>query len=340
MNTRATIVAITGLALIAGLTGCTGDPVTHESAGGGSPASETELSPLDEYLAAAYDSGLTLEEQEKKEAELWAKFGEVVAQCMRDEGFEYYLEEPEIPTADVEIDWRPNDRDWVKKYGYGVVDSPDVEGDAVETSEPDPNFTYRDSLPESAQTAYDLALSGPDNPVDENGEPILDYDWQQAGCNGFADHEVYGAGEPDPYADLLVRIDEMKRGWETGRPEMAELNAEWSACMSEADEPGFGIPFDARLSISDAVPDGKSDSGEAPTEEETAAAESAWMNSQEREALLEREIELALTDLDCREKTEYADKSKELQYAAERKFIEDNKAELDAFKLAAEQADG
>lgn len=340
MNTRTTISAMTGLALIAGLTGCTGRPATHEDTGDGSAASETELSPLDEYLGAAYDSGLSAEEQAKKQAELQAQLSEVVAQCMKDEGFEYYVVEWEIPTTDTDTDWRPDDRDWVERYGYGVIDSPDVEGDVVEETEPDPNFAYRDSLPETARIAYDLAYSGPDNPVDENGEPIVDYNWEQEGCNGRANHEVYGAGEVDPYADLLARVDEVVRHGGEITPEQAELDAEWSACMSEAGESGFHVPFDARASISDAMPDGKSDSGEAHTEEETAEAESAWMNSPERKALVEREIELALIDLDCREETEYAKKSQEIQHSVERKFIEDNKAELDAFKLAAEQADG
>lgn len=52
----------------------------------------------------------------------------------------------------------------------------------------------------------------------------------------------------------------------------------------------------------------------------------------------EREIALALVDLECREKTSFTKKSMEIQFALEEKFIAANKADLDAFKAAAEQS--
>ena len=55
-------------------------------------------------------------------------------------------------------------------------------------------------------------------------------------------------------------------------------------------------------------------------------------------ALGERELKLALIDLDCREKTSFATKSLEIQFALEEKFIAENKTELEAFKAAAEQS--
>ncbi|MBQ3360298.1 MAG: hypothetical protein IJG47_15545 [Microbacterium sp.] len=334
MDIMKKMIAIAGVALVVGLAGCTADAANEEEGSGSQTAAETK-SPLEEYLASVYDSSLSEEAQEKERKALDAKFGEVLVKCMKEQGFEYYTVETE-DIAEAEIDWRPDDRDWVEKYGYGTFENPAFGEAEVEQTEPDPNFAYRDSLPESARAAYDLAYSGPDNPVDENGQPLVDYDWKQEGCNGLANHEVFDAGEPDPYADLQARIDEVQRGWDMDRPEMAELNGEWSACMSEAGESGFGMPFDARASISEADPlNIKPAPGEDPDD-----VESPSEDSPEMKALREREIELALIDLDCREKTEYAKKSQELQYAAERQFIEDNKAELDEFKLAAEQADG
>ena len=54
-------------------------------------------------------------------------------------------------------------------------------------------------------------------------------------------------------------------------------------------------------------------------------------------ALGEREIEIALVDLDCRTKTSYTEEALKIQFDLEERFIADNKAELEAFKAAAEQ---
>jgi hypothetical protein len=55
------------------------------------------------------------------------------------------------------------------------------------------------------------------------------------------------------------------------------------------------------------------------------------------DALAEREVELALADLDCREETDYRDRHAAITREVEQQFIDDHKAELDAMIASVEQ---
>ena len=57
----------------------------------------------------------------------------------------------------------------------------------------------------------------------------------------------------------------------------------------------------------------------------------------EMDALGEKEIALALVDLDCREQTDYRERQADVQRQVEEQFIADHKAELDALVAASEQ---
>ncbi|WP_123732933.1 hypothetical protein [Rathayibacter sp. PhB152] len=112
-------------------------------------------------------------------------------------------------------------------------------------------------------------------------------------------------------------------------PELADLDAAWSSCLSDAGYPGFATPYDAVNSISDkltAVYDAAGDQVVEPTDPKLVAVK-------------DEEIELALADLDCREKTDYTAVHKKVQDALEQRFIDDHRAELDALKADAEQGE-
>ena len=106
-------------------------------------------------------------------------------------------------------------------------------------------------------------------------------------------------------------------------PELLDVDAEWSACMAGAGQPGFSVQNDARSSISDKMNTMYDDSG---------SVDEAAMD-----AVGEEEIELALVDLDCREETGYQDTMESVQFKLEQQFIDDHKAELEAFRADAEQ---
>jgi hypothetical protein len=346
MRSTGPLAAITAAALILTLAGCTGTSPDEQK-------SDSELtpedSPLSEYLDAAWSGGLSQEDQDKKYAEEQAKVEKIVAQCMTEQGFEYVPVEPSTEStviSDDSEDWKPDSKDWVEKYGYGIVNYPgkddEVEPEPDPETEPDPNLEYIDSLSESESAAYDEALYGP-TPDEVESEENHDYRWEEAGCMGSAEHEVRGddvfsTGEFD---DLFAKIEDL---WSAGAQNSAyaELDARWAECMADKGESGFSSPTEAIDSIYSALPAPEDAPSEPADEEEPAETgeptDKEVPEGPELDALGVREIELALVDLACREKTSYAETSLKIQFDVEEQFIAENKAELDAFKLAAEQA--
>ena len=322
--------ALAALALL--LSGCSGS----EGDDTGSSDSAEQESPLSEYLNAAYGGDLSPEEQEEKFAEQQRQTEELVAQCMQEEGFEY------TPATDTgasfssgeDTEWKPDDREWVAQYGYGAVKSPFSEEPPPEEEYVDPNADYVASLSESEQMAFYEALYGPqpdEEEMSEGGE--IEYDWTQAGCQGAAQHEVAGEdpSQSEEFKPLFDAINELysdTASW----PGMAELDAEWATCMEDAGQGGHANPMEAQNSIYDEMNKvyedvGMSEDPTAPGEPDQAAMD----------ALAEREVELALADLDCREEIDYRDRHAEITREVEQQFIDDHKAELDAMVASVEQ---
>lgn len=330
---------VAAVAVAASLSGCT--PSSSDAASGELTSAD---SPLAVYLDAAWGGDLSPEEVEKEQATDAARAEELIARCMTDEGFEYTPVGPEATEAvvvDANEDWDIDDRAWVEKYGYGIFEFPGSEIEPSADPEDDTssiarNVEYIESLSESEVAAYDEAMYGP--PVDDEAleDPDYEYEWEESGCAGRAQHEVHG---DDPlstseFDDLFERIATMSDGL-VDSPEHQALDAEWAACMDEAGESGFTRQTDAQESIYAAMPVEE----EAPEGSETEEPDDKSIpDTPETRALHERELALALIDLTCREEIDYRQSSLKIQFAREEQFIDDNRAELDAFKLAAEQA--
>lgn len=338
MRSTGPLAALAATAMVFVLAGCSGTQ--------GGDALTYEDSPLSEYLTAAYGGDLSPEEQQKQSEENQRKIEELVAQCMADEGFEYSpnTDNGGMVFSDSDGQWEPDKREWVEKYGYGMVNSPFAEQQEENPTEEfvDPNQDYVETLSESEQTAFYEVLYGPTPDEEEMGEgESFEYNWETAGCQGWAQHEIDGddVWQSDEFAELRTKMEEL---WTNSQesPALADLNAEWAKCMADAGEPGFATQPEATQSISDeqtALYETAYGDGSEPVD--TESPEFVDPNeSPEMKKLGEREIELALVDLECREKTSYTEKSLKIQFASEEKFIADNKAELDAFKAAAEQS--
>lgn len=339
MRSSGPLAAAAAAALVLILAGCTGtaaDTTTGELT--------YEDSPMTKYLDAAWSGGLSEEESEKKQAADMTQMEEIIAQCMTAEGFEYTpvdFETTDTIVVGTGDEWDIDDRAWVEKYGYGLFEFPgsdaEPEESESESTSIDENAEYIASLSESEAAAYDEALYGP--PIEEEAlnDPDFEYSWEESGCAGQAQHEVQGE---DPLAtaefdDLFERISSLSEQ-AMDSTEQQELDARWAACMADAGESGFTRQSDAQQSITDDMPVPE----EAPEGSETAVPDDKVVpETAETRALHEREIELALVDLTCREETDYAQSTLEIQFALEERFIEDNRAELDAFVLAAEQAE-
>lgn len=338
MRSTGPLAALAATAMVFVLAGCSGAP--------GDDGLTYEDSPLNQYVAAAWGGDLSPEEQQKQAEENQRQVEELVAECMTEEGFEYSpnVSSTGMMVSDSDGQWEPEKREWVEKYGYGMVTSPfsEEQGDPTEDEYVDPNQDYVESLSESEQTAFYEVLYGPSPTEEEMSEDgSYEYNWETAGCQGWAQHEVDGddVWQSDEFADLRTKMEEL---WTSSQesPELAELNAEWATCMADAGEPGFTMQTEAMQSIADEqtalYESAYGDGSEAIDPESTDFVDPS--ESPEMKALGEREIELALVDLECREKTSYLEESLKIQFANEEKFIADNKAELDAFKAAAEQS--
>ena len=327
------------------LTGCATTP-----AGGttGATALTDRDSPLVKYLSFLFTPGnspdSTPAEQQAYRNEREQRRQELVAQCMTEQGFEYvpFVEGGiTVPDGDGgENRWRPEDRDWVERYGYGVVHNPYQDDPQPEPSpQVDPNQAYVESLTEAEQQAYYDALNGKPREVPEGdpGDDVPEWKWEEAGCFGLAYHEIEGT---DPWQQpenqpIMAALQKLYEEVQSG-PGFAELDAEWSACLAEAGHDGFARQPDAQNSIYrltdqywediSARDDGSDQDPDLGTMRDPAYA-----------ALAEREIPLALADLDCREKTDYRQQQLRIRFDAEEQFIADHREELDAFRNRVEQ---
>lgn len=293
-----------------------------------------ELSPLGEYMSSAYGGDLSPQEQEKQMIEQSEKTEELVAECMTEEGFEYTPQPQSTGYMSTSDDYKPDSRDWVAQYGYGAVNYPGRD-EAMDPDEEwvDVNADYVESLSEGEMAAYYEALHGPQPTEEEMSDPNFEweYDRENAGCYGSAQQEMQGNQGEDPYAadehkSVVEAMDKLYADMESS-PEVMELDAAWSECMADGGYPGFTKQFDAQNSIYEEQNKYYESLGEGEGIEDDPALEEIG----------EKEIELALVDLDCREKIDYRKKYAEVTYALEEQFIEDHKAELEAFRAASEQ---
>lgn len=318
---RIALTCLVAAALAVGASGC---------AAGADGASPQKESPLMEYLGAVYGTNLSAAEQEERFAEMQKKTEAMVAQCMKEQGFEYTpnTQSGTFFAAGDDM-WKPDDREWVAQYGYGMVKSPMSE-QPMETPHADPNQSYLDGLSQTEQTAYWEALYGAQPASEElNEDGSYEYDWSKAGCQGKAQHDSNNDPmQTEQFASLSAAINDFYTEVAT-HPRFTEINQKWATCMADAGRSGFAKQPDAQASISDKLStfyENMNQSNGSPQDDPAFAA------------LGEEEIALALVDLDCRSKTNFTQEQQKVQFELENQFISDHKAELDALKAAAEQA--
>jgi hypothetical protein len=139
-----------------------------------------------------------------------------------------------------------------------------------------------------------------------------------------------GGGDPyssEEFKPIVEAINDFYTDLATA-PAMTDLNAAWSSCMAAAGYPGFATQSDAQNSIYDEL--------NAYYEGQTEYIE----DDPALDEIQEREIALALVDLDCRESTDYRQASLRVQFQLEEEFVQEHKAELEAFKAALQEQAG
>ncbi|TFD38447.1 hypothetical protein E3T40_03100 [Cryobacterium sp. TMT1-19] len=325
MNRRLQTALIATMAVAAlGLTGCASD------AGGGTGAGGEltyEDSPLNKYLSAAYgdyDEEQAIADSKKSE--------EATAACMAEEGFDYIPvdQSQNMSFDDADMEERETE-EWVAANGYGMTQSPEEIAAQQEQSEAyvDPNQNYVASLSETEQSAFYEVLYGPPQTEDmTNEDGSSEYNWEDAGCSGAAQHEING---DNPYEDKTHKplFDAISKLYENlaKDPGVQALDAEWASCMADSGNPDFSAKQDAinaASELSNVLYN--NETGEAPSDEDLAEVR-------------EGEIEIALADFTCSEKVDYTAAMLKLQFALEKQFVADHKAELEAFSADYKQGE-
>lgn len=329
--------------------GATGDATEAEGSNGGgqaddSSATQAERDPSVGPLEALLGFGGDPEEMAADQLEQMRKGEEMIAECMRAEGFEYTPFVPDNAADFMSVDFDESDRDVVAEQGFGMSTT---FGDAYsETAlgeeNPDPNQGYVESLSEADQEAYYRTLYGdmPDfgeEPLDGEDEDMTAF--EPSGCQGEAFKEQFAQFAVfEEYGDDLDTMFERF----SADPRIVELDQKWAECMRTA-----GYEYTNPESMWDDV-SGRMDSLFESSDPMTAELEA--MSEEEFNALTDTEKEavfappvfdeeklaevqtyekaVALANFDCSE----GEKGErlEIQHEYEQLFIDENPAILEA----------
>lgn len=288
---------------------------------------ETEIGPLEELVAPAWEGSMVGLSQ------IVARYNgyeERVEACMAERGFPYWPEELTVP-ADLLAAPERGTRAYAEAYGYGITtDSPEMamlRVWPVEMSQE--QIAYEDRLNYAQGEEYEFALYGPGEPQgwpgDGEAEQIGCYDVSQLGYSfwhlGGSDEAAYHRA-----TQFLTAIP--------NDPAMADLNAEWAACMATRgfteQNPSATV---SRFYLLQMQAESNPDWGEAePTMIEAAGSGPIlWMSEG---AVSAEEVAIAVADFDCEIETDYPERASQISVQLQREYIAEHSEEIEALRAA------
>lgn len=336
-RSRAGYATAAGAVLVLALGACSGGS-TGTSTDDPSSAAEAAMGPLDEFFSEMYGGF----DEDAANAQMM-QVEESVAACMAEQGFEYtpvdYSQNGGMASSVDELDVEWGTKEFAEQYGYGATTNPygDPTEDAPTEEWVDPNQDYIETMSETEQTAYYAALYG-DQTVAE-GETEVEYSWEDAGCQGAAQHEVYDATGMDEDKFTALQ-DEMTAMYESiaADPRVSELDAQWAACMADAGYTGLAVVGDGETSIYDQVNKIYEDAyADVDTSVEITAEQSEAIDAAVKDqlaAITPVEIETAVADFGCRDEVEYTKTQQDVNAEYQQEFMDAHQAELDAWMAA------
>lgn len=289
--------------------------------GGSGEASDTSTDgPLADFWEDVYGEW----DEDKANAEAM-EIEEATARCMTEQGFEYQPVDQSQSTFSFDTaDQDP--AEYAAEYGYGFSLSPEptAEEEAAMEEWVDPNQEYVEAMSESEQTAYYEALYGDmaSMEYDEDAE-MPEYDPAQAGCQGAAQEEVYGAQNALWESEEMVAFnDATTQLYEDVEkdPRLADVTTAWAGCMAEAGFSGYATPqeaMDDMMERSNAM--WETDSPEGPSEEQMTEIQD-----------LERDT--AVADHACQQEVSYAETYQDVQRELEEAFVEEHADTLETIR--------
>lgn len=215
----------------------------------GSDEVEATSSPFEELFGSPESPAESRAKQLEQE--------EIVAQCMKEQGWEYTpvdwaAQFPDQPEVD-----DPSGEEYGKQYGYGIArnyelwewPNLDEDGNYVDPGFSgggfeDPNQEYVMSLSPTEQQEYQVALYGEQSivvstvPVEGDSAVAEAYTpppLEEQGCYGRAQAEVYGEQQLWNDPDFNERFGALSEDLEND-PRLEDAEITWSDCMYEISE--------------------------------------------------------------------------------------------------------
>jgi len=246
---------------------------------------------------------------------------EAKAACMAEQGFTYipflggfarnlFWDEA---TYGPEPDW--NSREFAEIWGFGFYSTDPggmrAQADAFEWPV-DPNQELLDAMSPAERAAWNEAMFG--------GSTLAN----PAGCQMVGQPFTWRTGTVADLQFSALELEFNRLGDIVNRdPRTLELDAEWASCMTDA---GFSGLRDQTYMRNTVLNSEWFDSGlwRLPDDDPAVSAFRA------------REIAMALADYDCREKVDFTARSDRIHAEITQRFVDENRAELEAWAQFAE----
>ncbi|WP_133997769.1 hypothetical protein [Kribbella sp. VKM Ac-2566] len=315
---------------------------------------KSDKSPLAEYMGEGFVSssggdglraaGRAGGGQQPSEEELakQRRVEDAIAACMKAAGFEYVAVAPEQNAKGkfAEAFSLPPD-EFAEQYGYGISTIDWSKAGSGDDS--NPNTRIRNALSPAAQKAYDKALNGPT--TTGNGVVATAPKGEAAtrgsvdlGCRGQAQEEVYGEGRDKAaqfsrFENLFKDIEALARRIESDQ-RVVDAIATWSDCLADAGHSGFTKVDEPRQEVQerlDVLTGNRPPAGGSPGKNVQGPPSFDRVDAAKLTDLRRFEIGLAVADQKCKAKG-YDEAYKTVQYEAEKEFVDQNKAELEAYR--------
>jgi hypothetical protein len=315
---------------------------------------KSDKSPLAEYMGEGFVSssggGIRLavragggQEPSEEDLAKQRKVEDATAACMKTAGFEYVAVPPESnPKSKFNDAFNlPADK-FAEQYGYGIST---IDWSKAGSDDTNPNTKIRSALSPAAQKAYDKALNGPNagpngvvavGPSDSDGPSSSAQ--TDLGCRGKAAEQVYGKGQ-DKLADmkkfdsLFKDIQALAKRIEADQ-RVVDATTAWSDCMADAGHAGFTKADAPREQVQqklDALTGNQPPPKNGKGKTLTGPPSFDKVDATKLAELRKFEIALAVDDQKCKAKV-YDEPYKKAQYELEQEFVNQHKAELEAYR--------
>ncbi len=315
---------------------------------------ESDKSPLAEYMGEGFVSsaggGMRMAVRagggagsSEEELAKQRKVEDGTAACMKTAGFEYVPVPPESqPKGKFNDAFNLPPDKFAEQYGYGVSTIDWSKAGADDDN--NPNTKIRNALSPAAQKAYDKALNGPNATANGNvviapkeGSGPAESGKMDLGCRGKAAQEVYGKGEDrqaefKKYESLFKDIQALAKRIEDDQ-RVVDATTAWADCLAEAGQSGYKKIDEPREKVSQKLDEltGNKPGGSNPGKTVMGPPSFDKVDATKLAELRKFEIDLAVADQKCRAKA-YDEAYKTVQYEKEKEFVEQHKAELEAYR--------